>query len=125
MKQIDTETYVAKPGEIITIDVAVGKRPFLVAFQDPPDGVSWEQVSRNELSERRSFSMPRGSGAVVRFAAQFDEATQAGDPDSNSHYDVTISGSHGGFNRHTIVLAKGKGPRTVIYEFETDYPGPS
>jgi hypothetical protein len=124
MKQIGTERYAAAPDEIITIDVTAGKLPFLVTFQDPPDGAIWSQVSRNGLSEKRSFSMPPGPGAV-RFAASFNEATQADAADPTTRYTVNVSGSYGGVYSHDIVLAKGEDSRTVIYEFETDYPGPS
>jgi len=125
MKQIEPQRYAADPGEIITIDVTAERQPLLVAFQDAPDGTNWDQVWHNELSERRSFSMPTALGEKVRFAASFGEAIQPNDPAPSTRYTIKISGSHGGLNGHDIVLPKGGGSRIFIYEFETDYPGPS
>ena len=125
MKQIEIGRYAAEPDEIITIDVTAEKHPLLVAFQDPY-GTIWDPVSRNALSEKRQFSMPKKPTGEVSFAAaSFGEAIQADDPDPTTRYTVTISGSNGGSNTEYIVLGKGEGSRTVIYEFETDYSGPS
>jgi len=117
MQPIDDTNYSTVPGERIKIQVCVDKRPYLCAFQDPPDGSHWEDASLQGNCEVRFFHTPASASGNVTYDADYDTQIADGDPDPKATYTITISGSAGGTRTSSVVVPKGAGPISVTYRF--------
>jgi hypothetical protein len=117
MRRIDSSRYRAAPGERITVEVISNRPPSLVSFSDAR-GSQWEILSHTDRSAERSFMMP--SSGEVAFEANFDTVH---DDIGQTTYHIAISGTTGGRFTETIVVGP-EAPVTMVFSFETDYPGP-
>lgn len=119
MIPIDDNHYAGGPGEVITVSVRVDKLPYLCGFQDPPDGSTWTNITRDPQGEQRSFSMPTAGSRVVavRYVATYTESIADGDPDPTQTYTIVISGSTGGTRTSFIVVGTNSLPIQIAYFF--------
>jgi hypothetical protein len=119
MKDLGDNSFGTDPNESITIKVSVDKRPYLCKFQDPPTGSKWDPPPKrpSDISEVRFFKMP-GTGQV-KFAAGFDSAIGADDPNPQATYKLEFTGSAPGSESptRTVVVPKDDGPIPVEYSF--------
>lgn len=94
------------------MDVTVDQRPYLVTFEDPPEGSQWENVSSTATTEHREFLAP------AEFDGSFDEALpDSGDPDHVT-YNITFRGETGPEEGTTIVVPRGGGPILETFIFQ-------
>jgi hypothetical protein len=117
MHPIDDNHYATDPRERIRVYVCVDKRPYLCAFEDPPEGSVWENITQQGLCEERFFRMPVGAGGKVTYSVSYDSQISDDDPDPKATYTIIISGSAGGSKTSMVVVPKGAGPIPLDYYF--------
>jgi hypothetical protein len=119
VKDLGTNDFQADPNETITVKVSVDKKPFLCAFQDPPDGSVWKNISHNpgSVTASRQFTMPAGANGEVDFNMQFDTQIADDDDDKKATYTVVFSGSAGGNATRTVIVPENAGPISREYTF--------
>ncbi len=121
MKDLGTNDFQAGVNETITIKVSVDKKPFLCAFQDPPDGSVWKNISHvaGNLNASRQFTMPALASSEVDFNVQFSTQIASGDDVKKATYTIQFAGSDGGSATRIIIVPENAGPISREYTFRT------
>jgi hypothetical protein len=91
MKNLGNDQFSVGAGERLAIDTQVNKPPFLAAFQEPPTGGSWQNVSHSDLGEHREFRCGADAGDLFAFNVACDEAIASDDPDPVARYTLKFT----------------------------------
>src|SRR5438045_4202944 len=91
MRDLGNDKFSVTPRERIRIETRVDKPPCMVAFQDPPNGGTWDNSTRNPPCDNREFTSPQNTHDVFSFDVDCDEQIAPGDPDPIAHYTLTFT----------------------------------
>ncbi len=120
MKDLGNDEFEISSEEIVKVVTTGNKRPFLVAFQDPPAGSTWTNKKTNPNGEERQFKAPKPSGNIVSFDVEYDEQITANDPDPVARYRTvftSISNPADPASTKKISVPKGAGPVPRFLKF--------
>jgi hypothetical protein len=111
-----------QPSEKIMVVTTVNKPPLLAQFPFSPVGGVWASAIQDliHLTDTRIFVCPATPGNSITFAASFNEAIAAGDPNPVALYSITFSSltnPHDPVATSPVAVPQGTGPILTQYTF--------